>query len=416
MIKLKGNTKIILYSMLFFPILGHIYLALNFPKTISVFFVFVVFIWGLIYVIKYNKYIEIPKFLIPLALYMIYIPIRSHLSVLPNRVVLTQIYYDIIQVTIFLTLLIVYNTNFNKKFIDISIKIFKITIVISAIVSIIQVFYPTFIGYRQFEYENIYSIRRSSIFTYEYLGLGFSYIPLLSITIGYLFYLKNKIPSFYLIIGGISAILSNTRFIIIGFILLSMQILFANKNNIIKNVKFIILFISVIFILLYIISKIGYNLNEWYNERLFAEGSITETTRYKAIDNFLIFFPKYWIFGNGEYNSEEVKYASNAIGSSQIHVGYLAHLVSYGVIGSFFLFSFWFLLAKKLYKTAKVTNYWGSFFAFLTYLFAQLTLVHYSIFFYGLIFAFIFDKYINDQYLISQNPKQNYEYKKVSNE
>jgi len=96
--------------------------------------------------------------------------------------------------------------------------------------------------------------------------------------------------------------------------------------------------------------------------------------------------------------TEEIKEASKAVGSSQIHVGYLSHLVSFGIVGSFFMFGFWFLLAKKLYKSAKYTKYWGSFFAFLIYLWAQTTLVYYSIFFYGLIFAFVFDKYVKDNY------------------
>ena len=53
---------------------------------------------------------------------------------------------------------------------------------------------------------------------------------------------------------------------------------------------------------------------------------------------------------------------------------------------------------SKTGKTAKKTNYWGSFFAFLTYFWAQATLVNYSIFFYGLMFALVFDKYFQDKY------------------
>jgi len=406
MIKFKGITAFILYSMLFFPLLGHIYLGLNFPKSISVIFVFVVFILGLNFIIQHNVYIRIPNFLIPLALYMIYIPIRSHLAVLPDRHIYSQVYYDIVQVSTFFILLMVYNTKFNKKFIDISIKVFKITIIVAAIVSFVQFFDPGFLKYREVEFDNIYILRRSSIFTYEHIGLGFSYIPLLSVTIGYLFYTNFKIPLFYLIVGGISPILSNTRFIMVGFILLTMQLLIVKKNRIIKNAKFIITFISLIIIFFYLLSNLGYDFDKWYNKRLLAEGSLKKTSRYMAIERFLVYFPQYWIFGNGEYNSEEVKSASVKAGSSQIHVGYLAHLVSYGVIGTFLLFSFWALLLKRLYKTAKLTNYWGSFFAFLTYLWAQATLVHYSIFFYGLIFAFIFDKYFYDKYLLNKKSQE----------
>jgi hypothetical protein len=95
--------------------------------------------------------------------------------------------------------------------------------------------------------------------------------------------------------------------------------------------------------------------------------------------------------------SEEVWIASNAFGSSQIHVGYLAHLVAFGAIGSLFLFGFWFALTLNLRKTAMKTGYWGSFYAFLVFLWSNVTLVHYTIFFYGLIFALIFDKHYKDK-------------------
>jgi hypothetical protein len=403
MIKLKGTTAFIIYSMLFFPLLGHLYIGLNFPKTISILFTFLVFFIGFNFLLRYQGVLKFPKFLMPLVLYMIYIPVRSHLSVLPERHILTQIYHDILHISIFFILLIIYNTKFNLTFIRFSIKIFKVTIIASAIGSLIQVFDPTFLKYGNLMSGDIYTLRRSSIFTYVTLGLGFSFIPLLSVTVGYLNYTKRRIPLFYLIIGGISSILSNTRFIMVGYFLLVAQLIVVDRKKLNKQFKYGIIFVFIIGFFFYFLSYLGYNFSDWYEERLLAEGSIEYTTRYMAFDNFFRFFPDVWFLGNGQYNAEEVRKASNAIGSSQIHVGYLAHLVSYGIVGSLFLFSFWFLLVKRLLRTAKLTNYWGSFFAFLTYLWAQATLVHYSIFYYGLIFAFVFDKYVYDNYLELKN-------------
>jgi len=151
-------------------------------------------------------------------------------------------------------------------------------------------------------------------------------------------------------------------------------------------------------IILYTIFKyFGYDFEDWYQERLLAEGSLYETTRYKAIGTFKNFFPEHWFLGGGLSISGEVTKASHAIGSSQIHVGYLSHLVSYGIVGSFLLFGFWLSLARHLYRNAKATSYWGSFFAFAMYFWAQAALVMYSIFYYGLIFALIFDKYYQDK-------------------
>ena len=183
-----------------------------------------------------------------------------------------------------------------------------------------------------------------------------------------------------------------------SYIILSFQYFAVQKTRIISSIRYFF-FIAVmgIFIFLFI-GQMGYNLQTFYRERLFSEGSINENTRYKAIFNFAHFFPQKPIFGTGVHLTEEIKEASESIGSSQIHVGYLSHLVSYGIFGSILLFTFWFLLARRLYRNAKLTNYWGAFFAFLIYFWAQTTLVNYSIFFTGLIFAFVFDKYYLDNY------------------
>ena len=52
------------------------------------------------------------------------------------------------------------------------------------------------------------------------------------------------------------------------------------------------------------------------------------------------------------------------------------------------------LRQAKIYKKK---NYYGSLFAFITFLLGNVTLVNYLIYSYGLLFAFIFNKFINDK-------------------
>jgi len=202
----------------------------------------------------------------------------------------------------------------------------------------------------------------------------------------------------FLVLGGISSILTNTRYVMVSFIIVTFQIVVLEKNKTKALANYLIVLITFIGVIYFFLDKIGYDLIEWYNNRLFAEGAITETTRYKAISNFLIFFPQAPIFGNGGILTEKIISASAAVGSSQIHVGYLILLVYWGIVGALFLLGFWFLLGKRLYNTAKKTGYWGSFFAFLTFLWAYTTMTVDSIFYYGLIFSLVFDKYFNDLY------------------
>jgi len=248
----------------------------------------------------------------------------------------------------------------------------------------------------------LYQDRRTSIFGFVDLNeLGLSFLPLLSILIGYKIKYRIRNYSMYLLLGGLISILSNNRYVMFGFIILSVQVLLARKVRLTSLINYVLVS-SILFLIIFQVLKIfDYDLQQWFENRLFVEGSITETTRFKAIMNFLYFFPKYMIWGTGVHLTEEIRTASEAIGSSQIHVGYLSHLVSYGLVGSALLFGFWFLLLKDLYKSAKTSNYWGSYYAFLVYFWAQLTLVNYSIFFSGLIFALIFSQYFKTKKIFS---------------
>jgi hypothetical protein len=306
--------------------------------------------------------------------------------------------------TIFL-LIIIYNTKFTPQFIKKTITIIKLTVVIASIVSLIQVINISFMDagplwnksiINNDNLNTLYELRRESIFSFVNPNeLGLSYMPLLSVLIGVLIIQKSRYYIIFLILGGISAFLSNTRYVMIAFIFLTFQILIAQKRFLIGLTKYLITLLVSVLLLGFILTSLGYDIKDWYNSRLFAEGSISETTRYKAIDNFVIFFPKNPLFGVGGM-TEEILEASNSIGSSQIHVGYLAHLVYFGIIGSFFLFGFWFLILLKLFRTARMTKYWGSFVAFFIFLWANATLVAFSLFFYGIIFAFVLDKYYLD--------------------
>jgi hypothetical protein len=191
-----------------------------------------------------------------------------------------------------------------------------------------------------------------------------------------------------------------------------MQVLFRYNFNLKSIVLYSLSYALLLLFIIQILQIIGYDLQDWFRERLFKESSLQDMTRFKAIYTFLQFFPKYYLFGNGQIYDNAVRAYSHRMGSSHIHVGYLSHLVAYGITGCFLLYGFWLLLALKLFKTAKLTNYWGSFFAFLTFWWAFATFSQPSIFYYGLIFALVFDKFFTDQKLIKHDKNLKYEYSK----
>jgi len=409
--ELNKFTYTILLLFLFSPLIAIIYPHLPLPKDVDFFFRLIFWSYGFIFIFLANinkQKLVIPKAVYYLAAYILFLFIWNFGNGNLERRGLVNIIVNNVHLTTIFSIIIIYSTRFSDQFIKYSLKIIKITIFIAALLSLVQVINPNFmkaIYYEGFNLKgySLYEVRRTSIFGYAPNALDFSYIPLLSIFIGVYSFSKKKMLFFFLFLGSITAMLSNSRSIIIGFIILSLQLFITYKIKMKGIFRYLVIIIPIIIIVLYLLSYLHYDILDWYNVRLFAEGSIQETTRYKAIDNFLIFFPDVMWFGNGVGMTDAIKSASASVGSSQIHVGYLSHLVYWGLVGSFFLFGFWYQLAKKLYKTAKRTNYWGSFFAFLTFLWANATLVHFSIFHYGLIFAFVFDKYYQDKYIVENN-------------
>ncbi len=416
---MKGITQItynLFYLTLFFPVLSYITFGVMGLNIITDYFEYIFFLYGVFFILFNKKKIKFPSILYFLIFYSLLLSIweiknggldnRGFISIILNKSITSVIFIVVI----------IYNTNFDRSFIKRSIFIIKITVIFAAITSVIQIIEYSFLDanpiwshgkFGDTLIGNLYEDRRNSIFGYVNQNeLGLSYMPLLSVLIGFMLYQRSKLYYLFLFLGGITAFLSNTRYVMIAFIFITFQILLVKKLKVSGVLTYLLIIAISSFLLLQFFSFLGYDIIAWSNTRLFHEGSIQETTRYKAIYNFLIFFPRNIFFGTGVFITDEIKAASQAIGSSQIHVGYLAHLVSYGIIGSLFLFGFWFSLARKLFISAKQSKYWGSFIAFAIFLFANVTMVYYSIFFYGIFYALIFDKFFSD--------KQKFELKNIN--
>lgn len=365
----------------------------------------------MLYLLSDTKKVKIPSYAWILLIYFFYTLIWSFLTGEADergyRIIVKNPHLHT-----FFAIVLINNFNFTDLYGIKAERYMKITVIAATVVSVIQVFNSSFMDATPLwmaeghftqdisgiTHGDIYSDRRPSIFEFIDLNeLGLSYLPLLSVLIGLLLYKKYRYSYFiFLILGGATALLSNTRYIIIAFILLSMQITLNQRKLLAGKIKYIIIFLILGIISFQFLNLFGYSFGDWVYIRLFPEGAIEESSRYKAFYNFAIFFPQKAWFGFGEMTNE-IRYSSAMVGSSQIHVGYLAHLVVFGIIGSFLLFGFWFMLAKHLYKNAKLTGYWGSFFAFLIFLWANATLVYYHIFFYGIIIALVIDKYLTDK-------------------
>lgn len=397
MFNINKTTRFFLYLLFLSPFISYITRVLLGLQPFIFYLKFFIFFYGSIFIcLRLNKNL-IPGFANFALLWLIYL--LSMPLLIENFKLWNSFGRLHTHLPIFMILIIIYNTRFRDTFISNIIFVFKITVIITFIVSIIQFFDPRFLFMREISLyvSNIYIIRRTSIFGFEHNALGLSFIPLLSVLVGYMVYQKNRFMIYFLFMGGIIAFLSNSRYVMVGFFIILLQVFLASKDKIKGLVKYALITGIVLIVSIQSLLLLGYDIEMWQTQRLFKERSLVETTRYKAIDTFMIFFPKNALLGNGFISDELVKEASRAVGSSHIHVGYLSHLVAYGAVGCFFLYGFWILLAIRLFRTARQTNYWGSFFAFLVFLWSFATFSQSSILYGGIIFALVFDKYFSDR-------------------
>jgi hypothetical protein len=395
-----------LYLMLLLPIVSYIAVVFfHIQEPLLSFRIFAIF-YGVIFIYKHQANLKVPIAAYFILAFCIYQYIWEYFNgALIGKYGNIQFLLTNTHFASFFLLIIIYNTSFKDSFIKNTISILKITIVLAVIVSIIQFFYIDFwnsagylTAYKDFQIErDIYLNRRSSIFGFIDLNsAGLDFIPLLSLFIGYSLVSRSKRYGIFIFFGGMIAILTNARYAMIGFIIITLQFLFINKFKFRIILKYSIFSILTIFLFTQLLLVFGFSLNDWISNRLVAEGSIYDSERFNAIITFISFFPKAIFLGLGGLTSE-LERASILDKSSYVHVGYLRFLLFYGIVGCFFLFGSWFLILKKFYKTAKSSNFWGSFFAFIVFLFSFATFYESSIFFYGLIFAFVFDKYYSDK-------------------
>ncbi len=411
---MNKKIRFLFIVILLTPLMAFVYSGIfKMPKYFSFSFIIAAFFIGIYFIGRYYKILKWHQFIILSILFAFYFNIWQQIldyqGIITEKHRLTKLFHQTKYFSFSFILLIIYNTKFSKSFIENTIMIMKAIVIITSIVSVIQVFNPTFLVLNIEDsdsfiaYKSLYTVRRSSIFGFDTpASLGLSFVPLLGVLIGYMIVNRQKYAYLFLALGGISAFLSNTRFVMIGFVVITFIFIFSRHNALKAGFAYLFyILIGIAFFSLFF-DKIGYNVTDWFTYRLLNEGDIRYTTRYLAISNFIKFFPESPIFGTG-FLTDDIKTASNLVGSSHIHVGYLSHLVYYGLIGCILLFGSWYLMIRKLYKTAKSTNYYGSFIGFLTFFTAFATMSQSVLFYSGIIFCFVFDKYYFDKIILNSS-------------
>lgn len=410
------RALVILSILSVFPFFA--YISLDFlgrdPKYIFSFLCYLFLAEFLFSSFKTGRSIRVPYYLIVFGIFNVYailtgIFVSGHLL----KVGLIKFLYSDLFFTSFWVVLLIENTHFPEKFIRVTIQILFATLLIAAVVSVIQISKPLFFvnvdiplgedasfesilafspvpGEENSVTELIKERRILSIYTWiNSRSAGFDAIAVLSLLFG-LRTLSLKKKFLAALAGGFISFLSSSRWIMLNFFVVLSQYFVTAKNKFFNIFKLLFLSVAIIFVIGYGASYFGYDVERFVNERLFDE---TAGTRLYAFEIFSRVYPTRPILGTGGEDTPDMERLLFGR-TSQIHVGYLKLFYYYGLVGGIIYLFFLGVLFWQLWLRARQSSYWGSFFAFLAFAAANLTLVEFDIYYHGLFLALIFSKAI----------------------
>lgn len=316
---------------------------------------------------------------------------------------------------------IIENVNISKKDYRNLIKITKGVLILAFLVILIQQMINKnfFVNTKSIDHLNFTAdskARLPSIYSWiNMLTIGFAFVPMFILVIEDLDRQRKKVL-LLIILGIIFSVLSRSRWIMLNTVMVFLILFINHKNKSLRFIKYSILIPLLFGASFFVLEFSGIKVDKIISDRILESdrGDLSNKsagTRILAVYAFNRFFWEHPIFGAGD-----VKYGMGGTGqnnyqlskflggkSSQMHVGYLALLYRYGVIGGFLFVGFLYLLLKRLYNNAKITGVWAPFLGILGFALANFTLVFFSVFQMGIILVLVANKYYMSRVEIKGN-------------
>jgi len=382
------------------------------------------FIGIIIYPVLILYFLETKKIIVPnyakyLFLFLVYMVLQG--MALGNYTLTPKIFYSqgILSFIAYAIVFVNYKPlkiNFKNIFI-----IFKITIVLSFLVIIYQdMINPLFFVNLTETFENLVSTElyynRRLVSIFSWLGtmeIGMTFIPIVALTVDYEISKGSKHYWIWPVMGVLVVFLTRSRWIMFNMVFILLIILAKRRQiNIKKLLRYVIL-IAIILVSAYLLVSIAkVNVKDIIFNRILQQqyGGILEGSGGSRILAFEIFFqefPKSPIFGHGAVIDQDLE---NLLAgrSSQIHVGYLSLFYYYGIIGGGLYILFLYHILKDFYRSARITNMWGPFFGFMSFVIANLSLNYMRPWAIGLLLCLVFKQYFDFTTTVKRIQKFNY--------
>ena len=361
-------------------------------------YVFGFICFGYLTILLYNIYkrgknLHVPYYILIFTVFTVYIILSS--IFISNQFIEKGAFKYLYSNSIVRTLIafiIVENAYFSSRQIKFAIKILGLTLVLAALVSVIQIFDPLFLikdgdfvqglsPERMVEYyktnpaldtgriDRTLEGYRLSIFSYMGgVSVGIDSIAIFSLLIALKAnkWLKTAV---WVIAAALVSFLSSARWIMLNFLIVASQQIWYTRNKVFIVLKYTFFAIIILILSAPAAEMAGIDMQKFIEERLLDDSA---GTRLLAFEVFSKVYPENPIFGTGGVDTEKVILLLKGR-SSQIHVGYLKLFYYHGLIGGLLYLSFLAALLTRMWKMARLSRYWGGFFAILTF---ELLILH----------------------------------------
>lgn len=407
-IKRIGPFLILVFTVLpFLSIVSRIAANMSFSYILNI-LAFVLL--GIVLIVNTTK-IYFPKYLMYYSLFALY-TILSDFFIVNKSFDFKYLYSNGLLASVFLIFFIEngkYTEIFVNKYLKFNVLILYIALAVIIIQQVVNSKFlvdPNFVK-DYFFANNDTQMRLPSI--YSYIGgsitVGLSFLPILGYVIADS--LKNAKKDYVIlfIMGALFSFLTKYRWIMINYIVLLILIPLYKKLNIIRVLLIIVSIALSLFAGYFLLEKLNVPVDKYLQDRIFEtnSGGISHSsagTRLLAFEIFSELFPQNPLWGKGErlwtYGGgvdTELMWALKGR-SSQIHVGYLSLLYTYGIVGAILYILFLIFILKKLYQDALIHKNWGIFLAFVGFVLANTTLVQFTINDMGLLIVLAFNNYL----------------------
>ncbi len=403
----KIIQSLLLILIPFYPFWAWLSISLT-NRHISLFVIFI-FIALAFYLIITQK-VRVPKYLIFLILFTIY-----HLgSVFINNLIPPEtnlIYFIFSDVNLFACIIffVIENTHFEEDFLPKMNKCIFLIVLLSLIVSVIQIKYPTFFLSREVtgNVSNLVYLEQKRIFSiFSWINLnsvGITLPILVSILLSF-YDTRTKAYPIIIMSGIVVPFLTKARYVMMSAIIVFSQLFFISKISIRKKIYFILIVISGVIVSINVAKIYNYNIQQVINDRIFEKGTsmASARTRITSFNVFILKFPEHPWFGVGPKTRLDVVQLLRGE-APLIHVGYLSYLYFYGIFGSLFLFLSIFYLLRNAWQIGKKYVFWGCFYGLLSFCFANTTMVYFNFSEIGIILLVIYLRIFNEKLLLESS-------------